>query len=123
MILPASHEIDDLDAIAFAHDAGVICVALDDHEIVFDRNTARVDVESGEKFGNREWAREVVRLAIERDFHLIERTQPLGSAPTGRAPPAAGAVRWRFERLFDWPMPGCYRERIPSVEVPSVIPI
>jgi hypothetical protein len=123
MILPASDEIHDLDTIAFAHHAVAICVALEDDEIVFDRNAARVDVESGEKFGNRERAGQVVRLAIERDFHLIERTQRLGSAPTWRAPVAASAVRWRFERLFDWPMPGCYRERIPSVEMRGVLPI
>ena len=103
MILPASDEIDDLHAIAFAHHAGAIQGALEDDLIVFDRNAARVDVESGEELGNRERAGQVVRLAIERDGHLIERTQRLGWAPTPR-----------FERLFDWSMLGWYREQILS---------
>ena len=99
MILPTSDEIHDLHAIAVAHHAGPIRVALEDDEIVFDRNAARVDVQSGEELGKRERAGQVVRLAIERDGHLFDRT------------PADGS---RFERLFDWSMLGWYREQILS---------
>ena len=81
MILPASDEIDDLDLIALAHHARGIQVALEDDEIQFDGDAARVDVEAGEQFGNRERAGQVMRLTIERDGHSIERTQPSRSLP------------------------------------------
>ena len=98
MILPASDEIHDLDLSALANHARGVRVALEHDQIEFDRDAAWVDPQAGEEFGDGEGARHVVRLTVERDSHTIERTP--------------GFSRGRFERLFDGPLLGWYREVI-----------
>jgi len=109
MILPASDEIHDLDLSALANHARGVCVAREHGEVEFNRDTARVDPQTGEEFGDGEWARQVVRLTVERDSHTIERTPafPAGS----------------FERLFDGPMLGWYREVIFHAEIRGFLQI
>src|SRR5882672_3219854 len=65
----ATHEIDDLDAVAIADERRRERGAPDDHEVVLDRDAPRVDVEPFEKFLHRQRLLEIVRIPVERNAH------------------------------------------------------
>src|SRR5262249_40869528 len=66
-ISSATDEVDDFDLIPFANRRAIQQVALDDDQVVLDRNAARVDVQPREEFGDRQGAGELVCIAVQRD--------------------------------------------------------
>jgi hypothetical protein len=55
LALSAADEVDDFDLVAFANFGGSECRALQDDQIVFDRDPARIDVELGEERRDGPW--------------------------------------------------------------------
>jgi len=78
--LSTADEIDDLDLVALVHDDVREAVALDNRKVVLDGNTARVDLEPLEQRHNGHWLIDVVRFAVQDDFHgaLVEAALQVG---------------------------------------------
>src|ERR1043165_10062601 len=67
MALSATHEIDDLDAVAVADEGRCEHRAPDDHLIVLDGHAPRIDVQALEQLLNGHGLIEIVRIPVERD--------------------------------------------------------
>src|SRR4051812_25231121 len=83
LILSPADEVDDLDLVAVLNVGPRVGVALDDDEVALDGDAARVDLEPGEKIGNRD--RRVGRegIAIQHDAEAAAAHRST-SSPNGR---------------------------------------
>src|SRR5258705_801206 len=94
----ATHEIDDLDAVAVADERRRERGAPDDHEVVLHRDAPRVDVEPFEKFLHRQRLLEIVGIPVERNAHgRGSENCTLG----GMAPGAPTATRFNRREALD----------------------
>jgi hypothetical protein len=66
---PAPDEIHDFHLIALTDDCLVESGALQDDDVVFDRDAARIDVELAEQLGDRQRAAELECFAVQSNRH------------------------------------------------------
>ncbi len=71
MLSAASHEVHDFQRVAFPDDHLGKRVPLDDFQIVFDGDAARVDFQLGQKASDRDRFVQFVAFAVEGDDHRI----------------------------------------------------
>ena len=64
VVLPAAHEIDDLHLITFADEGLVEGGALQDDDVMFDCDAARIDIELAEQLGDGQRTAQLERFAI-----------------------------------------------------------
>jgi hypothetical protein len=67
----STHEVHDLDLIALANDDMLKGVALQDRQVVFHSDPARIDREPRQQIGDRERLIELERIAVQNDTHRI----------------------------------------------------
>src|SRR5688572_16286896 len=69
-LLASADEVHDLHGIAFAHDDIREGVALEDGQVVLNGDTAGVDVELGEQFGDRNGTVELEGFPVQDNVHV-----------------------------------------------------
>ena len=79
--LPASHEVDDFHGVALVDEDVGESLTLEDSEVMFDGNPARVDVELRQQVSHADGTVELESVAIQGNLHVIcgirfERTAP-----------------------------------------------
>ena len=73
----AADEVHDFDLVALHDRRGPEGGALDDQEVALDGHAARIDLEPGEQFGDRERAWNGIRLAVQCDGQsLLQKSVP-----------------------------------------------
>ena len=83
MALPAPDEVDDLDLIAIVDDGRGVRVPPDDHHVVLDGHTTRIDVERGQQCADGDRPGKLLRLAVESYRQiLLQCTPPVRSSDT-----------------------------------------
>ena len=85
--LPAGHDADDFHAVAVGERAQRPLVAAEGEAVVLDEQGGRGEREFGDERGDVARLREVVRLAVEDDFHdaRMARSQSFHTASKPRA--------------------------------------
>jgi len=73
--LPATHEVHDLDGIAFIDDDLRVGLALYDGEVVLHSDASRIDVESGQEASQGNRLVELEAFAVECDDHCNQITR------------------------------------------------
>src|SRR5688572_12851597 len=99
--LPATHKVDDLDAVALVDDGFREEMPLQNREVVLHRDAARIDGELRQKIGDRHRLVECVGLAVERDEQRNRGSRGTSSAYMIGAPVTIdrAAILDRFSRM------------------------
>jgi hypothetical protein len=72
-IVKVSDEIDDLDLIAIVDGGRVVGGALDDDQVVLDRDAPRIDLELSQQFTDRQRTGELIGIAVQGNRHRAVR--------------------------------------------------